>query len=210
VNWSAGQIPGPDDDVVIDAGAITVTLSSGAQHIKSLFLASTLNIVGGTLDISSPTTVTSSGTIALDGGTLSGSGQITISGELVGTGTVTGSVSNVGGTVRPGGNGATGTLTITDDYIQSEWGTLEIESTTIGGGGATCDSTDLLSIGALATLAGTLVIDQSGCTPRAGTVVIFLVAGQVDEDHAFGTHSGLATKQSILYRTTEVGLKTAN
>src|SRR5207249_4977378 len=51
----------------IDAGPITVTFSSGTGHIKSLFLASTLHITGGSLNISHPTTVTSAGTLTLPG-----------------------------------------------------------------------------------------------------------------------------------------------
>lgn len=83
-NWG-GQLPGPSDDVVINApGTPTIQLASDTQTIHSLNSADPLQITGGTLAVA--TTAQFSGTLNLAGGTLlggtyssSGPGSLTVS-----------------------------------------------------------------------------------------------------------------------------------
>jgi RHS repeat-associated protein len=68
-NWSAGALPGPNDDVVIDQpGVITVTHSSGTRSVKSLLCQETFVLSGGSLTVSN--TVQANNGFNLSGGTL--------------------------------------------------------------------------------------------------------------------------------------------
>ena len=83
-NWG-GQLPGPSDDVVINAaGSPTIQLASGTPTIHSLNSADPLKITGGALAVA--TTAQFSGILNLAGGTLlggtyssSGAGSLTVS-----------------------------------------------------------------------------------------------------------------------------------
>ncbi|HVX11301.1 MAG TPA: MBG domain-containing protein [Pirellulales bacterium] len=71
-NWSSHALPGPTDDVVINAPAgVTVAHASGADSIHSLVSSSPLDLSGGTLTVSG--TVEVDNTFTLDAGaTLAG------------------------------------------------------------------------------------------------------------------------------------------
>ncbi len=110
----------------------TVQAQAGTLHFASTFMqtAGSMQLAGGTLATAS--------TLAFQGG------------ELTGVGSITGSVSNTGATVRPGGTGAAGTITISSNYTQDTGGTLAVE---LGGTGA--GQFDVLAVGGTATLGGT-------------------------------------------------------
>ncbi len=94
-------------------------------------------------------------------------------GELIGDGTISGSISNSGATIRPGGSGAAGTLTLTGDYTQIAGGILDVEI-----GGSTAGTTyDQLVIGGTATLGGTMTAAFiNGFTPTAGDIFTVLTS----------------------------------
>ena len=80
-------------------------------------------------------------------------------GELRGSGTITGSVNNSGATLRPGA------LTITGNYTQDAVATLEAEFSGSGAG-----QFDTVNIGGIATLSGTLRLENVGAfAPQVGT-----------------------------------------
>lgn len=79
-------------------------------------------------------------------------------GVLEGSGTVQASVNNLGSSVRPGGSGAAGTLTITGNYTQSSVASLAIEV----GGPAAGTQHDRLIVGGTATLNGAIDVAQLG------------------------------------------------
>ncbi len=69
-NWSGDVLPGPGDDVVIDAaGSVTITLAGNAS-INSLTCADALTCTSGTLTLA--TTASIDGLVTLNGGSLSG------------------------------------------------------------------------------------------------------------------------------------------
>ncbi len=91
-NWSTNALPTSTDDVTLDRplGSYTITLSSGAQSINSLTSHENLSLTGGTLSLSSPSTVT--GSFSLTGGTLTGPGSLTLAGPATfSSGALTGS-----------------------------------------------------------------------------------------------------------------------
>ena len=115
------------------------------------------------------------GEMILSGGAFAtGSTLIFAGGELLGAGTITGNVNNTGATVRPGGTGAAGTLTITGAYTQGTGGMLAAELGGTGGG-----QFDVLSAGTGTTLDGTLnIANISGFTPaNANTFRVVQSAG---------------------------------
>ena len=115
------------------------------------------------------------GEMILSGGAFAtGSTLIFAGGELLGAGTITGNVNNTGATVRPGGTGAAGTLTITGAYTQGTGGMLAAELGGTGGG-----QFDVLSVGTGTTLDGTLnIANISGFTPaNANTFRVVQSAG---------------------------------
>lgn len=68
-NWSTGVVPGPSDDVVIDRPeSLTITISTGAQAVKSLVCNEALTISGGSLSVQDPFQVNN--TFTLSGGSL--------------------------------------------------------------------------------------------------------------------------------------------
>jgi hypothetical protein len=88
-NWSTGHVPGPDDDVILDATASpAITHSSGTDTIHSLTSAGndSLVVTGSTINLL--TTSTLDGPLTLTngsfggGGTFSGPGDLNIDGGL--------------------------------------------------------------------------------------------------------------------------------
>jgi hypothetical protein len=164
----------------------TFTQSAGTTTFNGAFsnnAGSVANIDAGTLAV--PGGFTSSGVVSLNGGAIStGTLLLNSPGEMRGTGTITGSVNNFSGTVRPGGTGAAGTITITGTYTQGALGTLAAE---LGGTGA--GQFDVLAVGGNATLDGALDIARlGGFTPSTGNS--FRVVESANNPTTFTTLTG--------------------
>lgn len=149
-NWTPHGVPVEDELACIPANMGTITVDGAVTAMVSNVIAeSPLHILPtGILDITDPTpgynssvtdltvdalgafqSITQNG-VAISGdavidGTLNGPAEL-LSGSLGGTGN-TGSLLNVGGTVRPGGAGAVGTLHVGGGFVQMAGGTLEID-----------------------------------------------------------------------------------
>src|SRR5262245_48117015 len=108
LNWSTDALPGPADDVTINAGATTVIIGSGTQSIHSLQSSSALNLTGATLAVSGTANVTN--TVSITGAfatlTLGGDSEVQ-------------NLTQTAGTI----NGA-GTLTIDGNWSWSSSGTM--------------------------------------------------------------------------------------
>ena len=124
---------GGDQDAAQQSGSLTVTETA------------TVN-VNGSAKIWNPGMITINGTLSV--GTI-----ITNEGALGGHGTLLGEVRNTTGTVQPGNS--PGGFTIGQNFVQSSGGTLEIEI-----GGTVVGQHDVLNVGNMATLAGTLSISR--------------------------------------------------
>ena len=90
-NWSTGAVPGPDDDVVLDApGNPAVVHSTGVDAVQSLAGTDSLILSGGSLRLAAASTF--DGGLDIIGGTLGAATRLTINGSLLWTaGTVAGS-----------------------------------------------------------------------------------------------------------------------
>ncbi len=156
-----------------NTGVLKKSAGSGTSSVVGIAPTNTgtVRAEAGTLDFDSGLSQTG-GATELAGGDLRGTPTaLTLSGgELRGAGVITGSVNNTGGTVRPGGAGAAGTITITGAYSQNTNGTLAVEV-----GGISPGQFDVLAVSGTASFDGTL--DRSlinGFTPANGSQ--FLVA----------------------------------
>lgn len=111
----------------------------------------------------------SAGTVDLNGRVNAREYMMT-GGLLMGTGELnTMTLWNVGGTVMPGSESATGTLTVMGDYVQTSAGRLVIN---VGNGG-----NSVLNVTGAASLDGELVFNPlAGYTPQFGDSVTFLNA----------------------------------
>ena len=76
-NWSTGSVPGAEDQACIGAGE-TVQLTSGSYHVGSVEDEGTLEIVGGSLELSDSSTVSHLWGFELQDGTLSGAGSLEV------------------------------------------------------------------------------------------------------------------------------------
>ena len=153
----------------------------------------------GALSIDTLSYRQTAGATKLAGGVLIAQKEIDIAGgTLSGSGTITGSVHNAG-TVSPSTTG--GVLDITGAYQQTSSGVLSsvITGTTPG------TKFGQLSVGAQATLAGTLKVNTgSGFTPAHGQA--FAVLLYHTRSGTFGTLTGHPT-YTIAYRATAAKVK---
>lgn len=102
-NWSTGQVPGPFNDVVIDAAAGTVvTYSQGSSSVHSLTSHNDLTLSGGQLALGAASEI--GGTF-----TLSGGGELDVSDDILVSGPFTVAGGILGG---PGKVTAAGGLVI--------------------------------------------------------------------------------------------------
>ena len=116
-----------------------------------------------TVDIASGSTLAFGAPLVLDAGSV-----------LQGSGELIGDVDNTAGTVRPGGESATGTLSITGNYNQQPAGRLEID---IAG---TTDY-DKLVVSGTATLAGDLTVSEiNGYEASISTDYDFITASIIN------------------------------
>jgi filamentous hemagglutinin family protein len=128
------------------------------------------NVQSGTLALGRPDTTTTGAYNIAAGATLRGSpGSYTNAGAINGSGTldVTGTSFTNAGTLRPGGSGALGTLTIAGNAVLAPSSLVEIEAQGAGAG-----NHDLLAILGAATLGGDLsVLPVNGYAPAAGDAI---------------------------------------
>jgi len=124
-SWSTGAVPGPDDDVVLDApGDGTIIHSAGDDTIHSIAGTNALILSGGSLTLA--TTSTFEGPLDLVAGTLgAGSGaRLTLNGPLLWT---AGSIAGFGYVTANGGLDITGPdpkLVDGAELENAQWGTL--------------------------------------------------------------------------------------
>jgi hypothetical protein len=120
-NWSTGRKPGAADDAVIDAPGLTVRHSTGADSVHSITSNGTLELSGGSLGVSSASTLNA---FTLDGGTLAGLGDVTVGGLLTWTaGTLSGAghVAANGGMQISGNGGHTLSGRTLDNAAEADW-----------------------------------------------------------------------------------------
>ncbi len=205
-NWSMGQLPGADDDVVIPAfaGSISISHGSGTDTIKSLTSSEDLVLSGGTLDVASTLQVTGA-VVTLEGGTLGGA-TVLAGTRLVGTssgGTLDGVTVN--GDLQLAGawvgvtNGLTlnGTIAVGDS--SGNYGRLDFSgSQTLDGTGSAVFGSNSQNSMRVATAGDTLTIGPDitirgqtgniGYSPDWGgpADVSFINQGIIDADTAGG------------------------
>jgi hypothetical protein len=159
----AGSSVGPEIDPSVNNYG-TFDVKSGEVEIAATTSGVLTNYSGGVIDVESGAILAglphSTPDVVLQGGVLTGSGQI--GKDNYGTG-----VENVAGSVRPGGDGTTGILTILSNevgYKQDAGGELRVDvhGTTPG------TNMDQLLVGGPITLGGSLYVDATGYAPAAG------------------------------------------
>ncbi len=144
-NWSTGVVPTSNEAVVINvAGATpTITISSGSESVYSIAASDPLSITGGSLTVTSASTI--SGGLSMTGGSLVASGAGT---SLTVTGTTTVSVASL---YAEGG----ATLALPDLTSYSGGGDSSTSTLQASGTGS------LLSLPNLASIAGIFASDSS-------------------------------------------------
>ena len=118
-SWSTGSVPSAADDVVVNAG--TVTLTTGA-------LAASVSCSGGTIATNGFTLSVSGSTSVSCAAVLNGAGALSKSGAgtqtLTGANTYTGATTVTGGTLQIGSNSTTGSIDTTSGITLASGGTL--------------------------------------------------------------------------------------
>ncbi len=190
MNWSGDGdlgVLGGGAHAINNAGTINRS-GAGATSVSSgitFTTTGTVNVTAGTLDTAGAYTQTAGTTTLSTGTTLGAATGVNIDGGVLsGVGTISGNLTNKG-TVRPGGTGAAGTLTVTGNYTQTATGVLNIE---LGGTGA--GTFDVLAVGGVANLNGTLNVSLiNGFNPANGNT--FVVLTFASRSGTFSTMTGL-------------------
>ena len=171
-NWSTGYVPGVNDDVLIDvAGNAVIVLGPGAQTVRSLVSADTLQLSG---DLTVTQAAILSGSTTVDGGTLTLGGQTTVSGTLAlesGTINLGGNVAWTPTAVFAGTAGTvniTGTLLATGSIVDLGNAAWNLVGGTIQGGTLTGSGTTLVCTGG--TLSG-VTLDVATTDASALTIL---------------------------------------
>ena len=157
INGTGGQI------INASTGTFGKTGGTGSSTVSTAF-TNTGRIYAGSGTLNLPGLSSNAGIIELAGATLATSTLTNAGGGIIeGSGTVITPLLDNSGIVRPGGIGATGTLTVLGNYAQGASGTLEVEL-------AGPTTYDVLSVSGNATLNGTLDIATPSYTPASGSV----------------------------------------
>ena len=157
---------------IFNAGTLLLAINADVDSGVPFSNTGLVNVTAGTLRFPGSVFTQTAGSTQLAGGNLGGGTLNFAGGELTGAGTITGSVNSSGATVRPGGTGAAGTITISGTYTQGTGGMLAVE---LGGAGA--GQFDVLAVGGTATLGGTLNATLlGGFVPASGTTFQILTA----------------------------------
>ena len=158
-------------------GTITAT-GGGAISLTNNVMSN-----AGTMTVDTGSTITTNNASITNLGTLQGSGNF-----VVGTGTFTND-----GIVAPGGNGATGILSISGSaaniYTQTAAGSLDIEVNDTGTTAGTDFDQLVINSTGVATLDGTLNVTLLGSTPPAGVRIVDVIGG--------GTLVGIFSTETI-------------
>ena len=176
-NWSPANVPGPTDDVLIGVAENVNFNITGSSTIDALYSAagSTISISGGTLTVSSASSVSDvEGSLALSGaGTFTPNVQMTLAGLtqsgglLTGTGTVT-----VTGSAQLSGGRESGTGTTT---VQNG-ATFTTTSFQLDGG-------HTLKLGGSSAASGANVsINLNGTAGDLGSGILTILAGATFDD----------------------------
>jgi len=193
----------------VNIGNFRMASRQGLDVRAMMFLnRGTLDLVKGTLSITSGGYSQPEGSTRLLGGTLTSVPVVDIAGgTLVGAGTINGSVRNAG-TIAPGPPdvaGSTGIVTILGDYTQDRTGTVQVDvdGTTPGA------SHDQLRVSDTATLAGRLAVHTAdGFSPALGTRVVVLLLPTRNGN--FGSAGDLTLpdghRWTVTYATSDVAL----
>jgi hypothetical protein len=186
-DWSSNSVPGASDDVTIDVSGITVTISSGAQAVHTLYTyESLLALTGGSLTIGSQGTFEgyynqSGGDLVLRGegatfedGLSQSAGTISVQSgamQVEGTGSLAGTVSGAGSLVLSGG-----TLTLASTAVlsigkaQFVYGTVNLSSNFTYAGACAINNANFVLNGHKLTLTGGDVV--GGYFSQTGTVAL--------------------------------------
>ncbi|MFN7020825.1 MAG: immunoglobulin domain-containing protein [Phycisphaerales bacterium] len=144
-----------NEGALLKTGASALRFVASSQGVLSLANLGALTVAGGSVELPASGAHSSPGSIHLDAGATLASDGTTVSfaetSVLSGAGTFVGSMA-MPGTVRPGGAGTPGTLSITGAYAQTASGRLEVEI----GGAAPGTQHDHLAVSGMVTLAGSL------------------------------------------------------
>jgi autotransporter-associated beta strand protein len=220
----APRLPGPDDTVILNdalsSGSYTVTLSSGTQTIRKLYVQRPLNITGGSLAVgyvpsvdSTPISAQFSQAVSMSGGALSvhtllvdAGRTFTLSGGALTLDTLTLTAGTTPAKLLVNGNVALNPLNDAAAAIESSSGTnsatLDLggatRTLTVGDGSAAVDLTLDLPVtnGSITKAgAGTLQLNQPATlnapvTVSAGTLV-------ATRDNQLGTGVSLAAGGSL-------------
>ena len=132
-NWNSDQVPGPNDDVVINVpgASPTITIDSGNQSVHSLTATDSLVISGGSLTLAASSEIDGSLTYS-DSNALTTGGTLTLKGATTwsaGTFGGTGTIDNASGATLTiaGGVSLTGALN-NDGTIDQTTGPLYVDA----------------------------------------------------------------------------------
>jgi hypothetical protein len=136
--------------------AASIGLTTIASAVSFTNDGGSVDVVSGMLQIDKFTQNAGATTVA-PGATLKSAGTVTLEGgSLSGTGVVQANVLNDQGTVRPGGDGVVGKLTVDGSYTQKPLGKLALD---VSGQTAAGVDYDWLAVTGAVTLAGTLDVN---------------------------------------------------
>ena len=191
-DWQGGQLYIGNGTEFVNNGRITATSDSGVYAnggaASSFVNKGLIEKTGGTGTTTFAGSIgfANEGVINVMSGTIALPSNFTNDGTLAGIGTfsVSGTLTN-DGTINPGDLGATGTLSLTGNYVQSESGVFAAQL-------ASSVAADLLNITGTATLGGILDISCIlTCAINTGdSFVIMDSAGQLSGVFASVTTSG--------------------
>jgi outer membrane autotransporter protein len=152
------------------SGAHNLTLAGQLSGPGGLTMNGTGSLTLSALNTFTGNTVVNQGSLFVDGSTASANTIVMPGGLLGGHGALGGNLNN-GGVVSPGNS--PGTLTVKGNFSQSPTGTLLIQVA-----GLAPSQHDLLAVGGLASLGGTLQLQQlNGFEFHLGDKFAFLTAG---------------------------------
>jgi hypothetical protein len=188
-NWSTGAVPGSGDDVVINVGGATptITISSGNQSVRSVTVDDTLSITGGSLSISADSTI--SGGLTMSGGSLTASGSgVTLA--------VTGATTVTGASLYAQ-NGATLSLPNLSSYANANGSEPTYFEAT--GVGSSLALDHLSTVGALRRqIYWNLEANQGGSLSLPALTSIVADSGSYDDVHISADGSGSTLNLSSL------------